>query len=47
MELLSDLLLEDTYSAAIQFNLDPEFIQMLMLEIRRRQLDEQSNVRIA
>lgn len=39
MELLSDELLEDTYFAAIQFDLEPEFIHMLMLEMKRRQMN--------
>jgi developmental checkpoint coupling sporulation initiation to replication initiation len=38
MELLSDELLLETYDAAIQFALEPEFIDMLELEMKRRQL---------
>ncbi|MGO4107749.1 sporulation histidine kinase inhibitor Sda [Paenibacillus sp. YAF4_2] len=38
MELLSDELLEDTYLAAIQYNLEDDFIRMLLLEMKRRQL---------
>ncbi|MUT64317.1 sporulation histidine kinase inhibitor Sda [Paenibacillus sp. NEAU-GSW1] len=38
MELLSDELLEDTYFAAVQFELEPEFIYMLQLEMKRRKL---------
>lgn len=39
MELLSDELLVDTYVAAIQYKLDPEFIQMLQNEMKRRQIN--------
>ncbi len=38
MELLSDELLLETYDAAIQFALEPEFIDMLELELKRRQM---------
>ncbi|MFF2091860.1 sporulation histidine kinase inhibitor Sda [Paenibacillus sp. NPDC058174] len=38
MELLNDELLEDTYIAAVQFELEPEFIYMLQMEMRRRKL---------
>jgi len=36
MELLSDELLEDTYHAAITFELEPDFIHMILLEMKRR-----------
>lgn len=36
MELLSDELLVDTYYAAIQFELEAEFILMLAIEMKRR-----------
>lgn len=42
MELLSDELLVDTYKAAIEYELDPEFIQMLKLELKRRQINPES-----
>lgn len=38
MELLSDELLEDTYFAAVHFELEPEFIYMLQLEMKKRKL---------
>lgn len=38
MEILTDELLVDTYHAAIQFKLDPEFIRMLAQELKRREL---------
>ncbi|MFF2480751.1 sporulation histidine kinase inhibitor Sda [Paenibacillus sp. NPDC058071] len=47
MELLSDELLEDTYNAAIQFDLEAEFILMLQIEMKRRELGlrkEQSRI---
>ncbi|SFE15774.1 developmental checkpoint coupling sporulation initiation to replication initiation [Paenibacillus catalpae] len=40
MELLSDELLEDTYLAAIQYNLEDDFIRMLLIEMKRRQLNK-------
>lgn len=39
MELLSDELLVETYFAALQYKLDPEFIRMLQLEMKRRQIN--------
>ncbi|MFD1956190.1 sporulation histidine kinase inhibitor Sda [Paenibacillus thailandensis] len=39
MDLLSDELLVDTYFAAVQYKLDPEFIQMLQTELKRRQIN--------
>lgn len=39
MELLSDELLVETYMAAVQLNLDPDFIQMLIGELKRRQIN--------
>jgi len=38
MELLSDEMLVDTYYAAVQFELEPEFIRMLAIEMTRRRL---------
>ncbi|MCM3629265.1 sporulation histidine kinase inhibitor Sda [Paenibacillus glycanilyticus] len=40
MELLSDELLEDTYLAAIQYKLEDDFIRMLQLEMKRRQISK-------
>ncbi|WP_338555042.1 sporulation histidine kinase inhibitor Sda [Paenibacillus sp. KS-LC4] len=45
MELMSDDFLKDTYYAAVQSKLDQEFIQMLLFEMKRRQLTDE-NVRI-
>ncbi|MGM0881936.1 MAG: sporulation histidine kinase inhibitor Sda [Bacillota bacterium] len=42
MELLSDELLIDTYYAAIQFKLEPEFIRLLALEMKRRQVNPEA-----
>ncbi|QAY68227.1 sporulation histidine kinase inhibitor Sda [Paenibacillus protaetiae] len=39
MELLSDELLIETLRAAIQYELDQEFIQMLQAELKRRQIN--------
>lgn len=39
MELLSDELLIDTYFAAIEYKLEPEFIRMLAIEVKRRGVD--------
>jgi developmental checkpoint coupling sporulation initiation to replication initiation len=39
MELLSDEMLVDTYYAAIQFELEQEFIRMLAIEMKRRRLN--------
>ncbi|MDQ6419870.1 sporulation histidine kinase inhibitor Sda [Paenibacillus sp. LHD-117] len=39
MDLLSDELLIDTYFAAIEFKLEPEFIRMLAVEVKRRGVD--------
>jgi developmental checkpoint coupling sporulation initiation to replication initiation len=36
MEHLTDELLVDTYYAAIEYKLDPDFIRMLADEMRRR-----------
>ncbi|RIX53024.1 sporulation histidine kinase inhibitor Sda [Paenibacillus nanensis] len=36
MEQLSDELLVDTYYAAVEYKLEPEFIRMLADEMRRR-----------
>lgn len=41
MELLSDKLLLETYRKAIQLHLDERFIELLELEIYRRNLKEQ------
>lgn len=46
MEILSDELLMDAYQAAMQFNLEPEFIQLLAAEIKRRQINPDSVRRI-
>ncbi|MGO4370843.1 sporulation histidine kinase inhibitor Sda [Paenibacillus sp. YIM B09110] len=43
MELLSDEMLVDTYFAAIQYNLDQEFIRMLAMELKRRQVNPDSS----
>ncbi|WP_336784821.1 sporulation histidine kinase inhibitor Sda [Paenibacillus sp. MMO-177] len=40
MDLLSDELLEDTYLAAIQYKLEDDFIRMLLLEMKRRQINK-------
>ncbi|WP_308638551.1 sporulation histidine kinase inhibitor Sda [Paenibacillus silvisoli] len=42
MEQLSDDLLLDAYHAAHKFELDPEFIQLLSAELKRRQLNPES-----
>lgn len=42
MELMSDELLVDTYYAAIQYKLEPEFIRMLALEMKRRQVNPEA-----
>jgi len=39
MELLSDDLLIDTYFAAIAYKLEPDFIRMLAIEVKRRGVD--------
>lgn len=39
MDLLSDELLVDTYYAAIEYKLEPEFIRMLAAEMKRRDVD--------
>ncbi|MFD0590757.1 sporulation histidine kinase inhibitor Sda [Paenibacillus sp. GCM10027627] len=39
MEQLSDDLLVDTYYAAIEFRLEPEFIRMLAVEMKKRGVD--------
>ncbi|MFC4775601.1 sporulation histidine kinase inhibitor Sda [Paenibacillus sp. GCM10023252] len=43
MELLSDEMLVDTYHAAIQFNLEPEFIRLLIQELKRRQINPEAS----
>lgn len=43
MELLSDEMLVETYYAAIQYELEPEFIRMLALEMKRRRLNPETN----
>ncbi|MDQ8733245.1 MULTISPECIES: sporulation histidine kinase inhibitor Sda [unclassified Paenibacillus] len=42
LELLSDEMLVDTYYAAIQFELEPEFIRMLAIEMKRRRLNPEA-----
>ncbi|WP_036720453.1 sporulation histidine kinase inhibitor Sda [Paenibacillus harenae] len=42
MELLSDEMLVDTYYAAIQFELEPEFIRMLAIELKRRHVNPEN-----
>lgn len=42
MELLSDELLIDTYYSAIQFKLEPEFIRLLALEMKRRKVNPEA-----
>ncbi|ALS26770.1 sporulation histidine kinase inhibitor Sda [Paenibacillus cisolokensis] len=42
MELLSDELLVDTYFAAIQYKLDPEFIRLLAIELKRRKINPEA-----
>lgn len=39
MQQLSDELLIDTYFAAIEYKLDPDFIRMLAAELKRREVD--------
>ncbi len=39
MDQLSDELLIDTYYAAIEYKLDPEFIRMLAMEMKRREVE--------
>ncbi|MCA0755525.1 sporulation histidine kinase inhibitor Sda [Paenibacillus sp. N4] len=43
MELLSDEMLVETYYAAIQYELEPEFIRMLVLELKRRRLNPETD----
>lgn len=43
MEQLTDELLIDTYYAAIEYKLDPDFIRMLADEMRRRGVDLSSH----
>ncbi|RJX39346.1 sporulation histidine kinase inhibitor Sda [Paenibacillus pinisoli] len=43
MDTLSDELLVDTYYAAIEYKLDPEFIRMLAAEMKRRGVDLSSH----
>ncbi|GLX65909.1 sporulation histidine kinase inhibitor Sda [Paenibacillus glycanilyticus] len=47
MELLSDELLEDTYLAAILYKLEDDFIRMLLVEMKRRQLNKAAGSNIA
>jgi len=42
MELLTDEMLVDTYYAAIHFELEPEFISMLTIEMKRRRLNPEA-----
>jgi len=39
MEILSDELLLDAYHAAMQFSLEPDFINLLAAEMKRRQIN--------
>ncbi|MFD0715214.1 sporulation histidine kinase inhibitor Sda [Paenibacillus sp. GCM10027626] len=39
MEMLSDEQLVDAYHAALQFKLESDFIQLLAIEIERRQIN--------
>lgn len=43
MDQLTDELLVDTYYAAIEYKLDPEFIRMLADEMRRRGVELSSH----
>lgn len=47
MEQLSDELLVETYYEAIKYKLEPEFIRMLAVEMKRRGVDLSSNKRTA
>lgn len=38
MDILTDELLVDTYHAAIEYKLDPDFIRMLAQEMKRRNM---------
>lgn len=40
MRQLTDHLLIDVYQRALSLNLDPDFIELLVLEIRRRNLQD-------
>ncbi|MGD8191626.1 sporulation histidine kinase inhibitor Sda [Brevibacillus ginsengisoli] len=40
MRQLTDYLLVDVYQRAISLNLDPDFIELLSVEIKRRKLHE-------
>lgn len=42
MEHLSDELLIDTYYAAMEYKLDSDFIRMLALEMKRREIEPAS-----
>ncbi|WP_127534401.1 sporulation histidine kinase inhibitor Sda [Paenibacillus kobensis] len=42
MELLSDDLLVDSYVAAVQLHLEPDFIRLLSEEMERRQINPES-----
>ncbi|OMF28066.1 sporulation inhibitor A [Paenibacillus sp. FSL H8-0548] len=42
MELLSDEMLVDTYYAAMHFELEPEFIRMLAIELKRRHINPET-----
>lgn len=43
VDILSDELLMDTYLKAIQLELDPEFIELLHNEIKRRSVNPGAN----
>lgn len=43
MDQLSDELLADTYYAAIEYKLEPEFIRMLADELKRRGVELSSH----
>ncbi|NIK78491.1 developmental checkpoint coupling sporulation initiation to replication initiation [Paenibacillus castaneae] len=43
MDLLSDEMLVDTYYAAIQFELEAEFIRMLAIEMKRRSVNPEAH----
>ncbi|WP_020616054.1 sporulation histidine kinase inhibitor Sda [Paenibacillus daejeonensis] len=38
MEILSDEMLIDTYETAVHLELEPDFLQLLLTEIRRREI---------
>ncbi|WP_413241340.1 sporulation histidine kinase inhibitor Sda [Paenibacillus sp. 1P07SE] len=39
MEILSDEMLIDTYQTAVHLELEPDFLQLLLAEIRRREVE--------